>query len=214
MSTNELIISLDYLSNDKQFNEINIRKYFSKYGSIVSCRSIIVYTTFLIDFAETNSVDWAILDEPHLYNDKELILRKYISPDRIGNFRSKKILFNQDNRKLKISLFERIRRLNDIIEAIQFGQKIELKLIKCSYEEKILKCNEEIKKLLIQLRKTCDQMNEDNERIKRKNNSSKLIIEQNQRIGKYIADLYKTKIENEQNRVNELKQAIDSLSFY
>lgn len=214
MSTNELLISLDYRSNDKQFNEINIRKYFSKYGSIVSCRCIIVYTTYLIDFVETNSVDWAILDEPHVYNEQELILRKYISPDRIRNFRSKKILVDQDNRKLKISLFERIRRLKDIMEAIQFGQKIELKLIKCSYEEKILKYNEEIKKLIIQLRKTCDQMNEDNQQMKRKNNSSKLIIEQNQRIGKYITDLYKTKIENEQNRVNELRQAINSLSLY
>jgi hypothetical protein len=57
-------------------------------------------------------------------------------------------------------------------------------------------------------------MNEDNQQMKRKNNSSKLIIEQNQRIGKYITDLYKTKIENEQNRVNELRQAINSLSLY
>jgi hypothetical protein len=205
MSSNQLLVSLDSLSNDKQFNEINIRKYFSKYGSIVSCRIVILYTTYLIDFVEINSVDWVILDEPHFYNDKELILRKYVSPNRIGNFRTK---------NTKFSSLEKIRRLKHIIEAIEFGQKVELKLIKSFYEEKIIKYNEGIKKLTIQLRKICDQMNEDSERMKEKNNSLKLIIEQNQRIGKYITDLYKTKIENEQNRVNELTQAITSLSFY
>jgi hypothetical protein len=202
MSSNELLVSLNSRSNDKQFNEINLRKYFSQYGSIVSCRIVINYTTFLIDFVETNSVDSAILDEPHFYNENELILRKYVAPNRVEYFRPRMIE--------KFSFFERVRRLKDIIQAFEFGQKIELKLIKYSYEEKLLKSTNEIKKLIIQLQKTCNDMKVDNQRMKEKNNSLKLTIEQNQRIGKYIRDLYQIKIENEQNRIYELKKAINS----
>jgi RNA recognition motif-containing protein len=190
MTSNALLISLANLPNDKEFNEITIRKYLSKYGSIVSCRTVIRCTTFLIDFVDTTSVDWAILDEPHFYNEKELILRKYVTPDRLRLFRTKKILFDQN----KFSFLEKIRRLEHITEALKFGQRIELKLIKSSCEEKIIR----------QLNKMCDDMNG-------KNNSCKLIIERNQQIRKDIIDLYKNKIENEQNRAQELKTAIDLL---
>jgi hypothetical protein len=218
MSSNELLISLTDISTDEQFNEINIRKYFSKYGSIVSCRMVIRHTTYLIDFVDTNSVDCAILDEPHFYNKNELILRKYISPNRIGVFRSKKILMNQQNKKSRWSFFETIRRLKDITEAIQFGQKIELRLIKCSYEEKKFKFNrkqiDEMMKLIIQLRKKSNELNGNIQRIIENNNSLKLFMEQNQRIRKYVSDLYKVKIENEQKRINELKEAIDLLNLF
>lgn len=212
MSSNQLLISFDSLSNDNQFNEENIRTYFSKYGSIVSCRIVITSTTYLIHFVEANSVDWAILDEPHFFDNKELILRKYVPRDRIKLFHSKNIF--SENRKIKYSFFERIRRLTDIIEAMKFAQKIELKLIQYFYKEKTLKYNEETNKLTLELKKNYFNIDKDIQRIKEKNNSLKLIIEQNQRIRKHMTNIYKTKIQNEQNRMNELKEAIDLLEEF
>ncbi len=195
MSSNELLISLKSPSNDEEFNEINLRNYFSKYGSIISCRIVIIHMTFLIKFVETHCVDSAIIDEPHFYNNQELILRKYVSPNRIIFCRPKDMLFDEDNRLNKFPLAERIRRLKHIVEAFQFGYEIELKLMKYSYQEKISKCEDMI-------------------RMKNKNQAVKLTIEDKRRMGKYMNDLYQIKIKNEQNRINELIKAIDSLTFY
>lgn len=209
MSSNALLVSLNLYStsssNDQQFNEKNIRLYFSKYGSIVSCRVVMIYTTYLIYFNETNSVDYIIFNEPHFYNNKELIIRKYISPDRIRLFLSNDGFYR--NRKIKYTTFERYRRLKDIIEATKFGQDIELKLIENFYKEKMLNKNEEKHIDILQLKKQCDD-------LKEKNFLLKIIIEQNQRIRKYIIDLYKSKIEIQRNRMNALKCAIDLLSFH
>jgi hypothetical protein len=68
-------------------------------------------------------------------------------------------------------------------------------------------------KLTIQLRKTSEDINANIQRMKEKNNCLKLFIEQNQRIRKYVIDLYEKKIDNEQRRVNELREAIDLLSI-
>ncbi|CAF1099954.1 unnamed protein product [Rotaria sordida] len=213
MSSNELVVSLDKLNNDKQFNEINIKKYFSKYGKIVSCRIIIPFRTFLIGFIEGNNVDCAILDEPHYYNENKLILRKYISPNRIDLFRTHKNLFDKNNKNINYSFSEQIRRLKHIIEALQFGQKIQLNLIKYSYDNKKIKFNREHNddsmKLFIQLKNICNYMNKDIEQMKEKNSFFKLMIEQTQGIKKNIIDLYKKKIKNEHYRFNQLKEVID-----
>ncbi|CAF0946411.1 unnamed protein product [Adineta ricciae] len=74
-SSNELLVSLPSFSTDQEFNETNIRQYFSQYGSVVFCRTVIPLTTFLIDFVDRNSVNHAIVEEPHFYNDQQLVLR-------------------------------------------------------------------------------------------------------------------------------------------
>ncbi|CAF4233923.1 unnamed protein product, partial [Rotaria sp. Silwood2] len=143
MSSNELVVSLENSNDDKQFNEISIQKYFSQYGKITSCRIIIPSRAFLIGFIEANSVDCAILDEPHFYNENKLILRKYVSPSRIDLFRTNKSLFDKNNKNIDYSFSEQIRRLKHIIEAFQFGQQIQINLIKYSYEDKKNKFNKE-----------------------------------------------------------------------
>ncbi|CAF1066119.1 unnamed protein product [Adineta steineri] len=218
MASNELLLSLTYLSDDEQFNEINIRKYFIKYGPIVSCRVVIPYTTFLIDYVDVNSLDCAILDEPHFYNDNELVLRKYISPNRVDSSRLKRLLSNQNNKTTKFSFQERVRRLKHMTEAIQFVQKVEFRLIKCSYEEKKIKVNkkqnDDMIQLNIELRNKSNDLNRDIEQLKQTNNSLKLLIEHNQRTQKHMVDLYKEKIQYEQNKANELKEAINLLNFH
>jgi RNA recognition motif-containing protein len=199
MVSNELLISLKFPLNDEEFNEKNLRNYFCKYGSIISCRIVIIHKTFLIGFAETHCVDTAIIDEPHYYNNQELILQKYASPNRIGSFRSKEMTSDGNDRLNKFPLAERIRRLKHIIETFELGYEVELKLMKSTYQEKILKYM---------------NMIEDIRRMKNKNQALKLTIEDKQRMGKSIRDLYRIKIEHERNRVNELIQAIDSLNFY
>ncbi|CAF1366924.1 unnamed protein product [Rotaria magnacalcarata] len=217
MLSNELVISLDCPTDDSEFNQTNVRKYFSKYGTITSCHIIIPDQTFLLGFIQSDSVDCAILDEPHFHNDNQLIVRKYISPSRIDQYFTDIIRFDQDNKKMNISISEKFRRKKDVIEAAEFGHNIQLNLIKNWYEEKKKMCNkmgnDEMMKLIIQLRKRCDDMNKEIEKLEKKNSFSKLMIEQTQQIKYNITDLYKRKIENERNRVKQLKEAIDLLNI-
>ncbi|CAF4281019.1 unnamed protein product, partial [Adineta steineri] len=94
----------------------------------------------------------------------------------------------------------------------------EFRLIKCSYEEKKIKVNkkqnDDMIKLNIELRNKSNDLNQDIEQLKQTNNSLKLLIEQNQRIQKHMIDLYKEKIQYEQNKANELKEAINLLNFH
>ena len=136
LATNKLIISLNYPSNDDEFNENNIRKYFSKYGSIISCRILIDRTEFLIEFIRSDTVDAVIVDEPHYYNDQQLILRKYVSSDQVLSFHSNAI---------PLQSIETIRRLKDLIEALELSYEVELKLIRRSCQEKLSKCIERMK---------------------------------------------------------------------
>lgn len=214
----ELVVSSEYSNEDKQFNEINIQKYFSKYGRIMSCRTVIPYKKYLISFMNTNNVDCAILDEPHLYNETMLKLQKYTSPMRINLIHSKDIFCNENEENTKFSGLEKIRRLKHVIEALEFAQQVQIELIKYTYETKRIKQNknhnDDILILSSNLRKKCGDISTDIKRMKTNNSFFKSKIEQIQLIKAHIVVFYEKKIENQQNRANQLKEAINLISIF
>ncbi|UJR10646.1 hypothetical protein I4U23_014841 [Adineta vaga] len=214
MSSNELLVSLPSLSKDQQFNDVTIRMHFSQYGSIVFCRAVIPSTTYLIDFVNSNSVDCAILDEPHFYNDKQLILRKYVSINRLGLRQTNRTLSFQGNMMSRSNLRERIRRLNHVIEAIEFGRKVEIRLTKCMYEEKKVKLNKKQDEEINSLREKSNDLNSTIKKLNKSNDSLKLLFEQSRRRKAQLIRLYKDKLQQEQKRIKELKEAIDLLKLF
>lgn len=83
MASNELFLSLPLPIYDAEFHENSIQEYFRRYGLIISSRFLITHRTYLINFADTSSVDRTIIAEPHLFNHRPVLVRKYVSPDWI-----------------------------------------------------------------------------------------------------------------------------------
>lgn len=218
LSSNGLVISLDYLNSDKEFNEINLQKYFSKYGTIVSCQIIIPNRAFLLGFIKSNSVYLAITDEPHFYNGYYLILRKYISPTRINNFYLRNMKSYENIGKRRTDRLKTIRDLKDIIEIQKFGQQIQLNIMKHSYEQKKNKShkkgNDDSIEVITQLRKNCHDINKNIERMTIKNSLLRSMIKEIQGQKKITIDFYMKEIQNEQSRVEELKNSVELLSSF
>lgn len=211
MTSNELLVSLPDVSTDEQFNETTLRQYFCKYGSIVSCRVVIAFTTFLIDFVHSSSVDRAVLDEPHFYNENELILTKYMSPRRMQNDQIPWLLARESRSRDGFVLMETIRRLNDAIEAIEFGQSVALRLTKREYERKHTKLAKKEAEGMNELQQRWAELSVNVQRMKESNRSLARSIEESARMKEERSLSYAGEIEDVRSRRGQLKDALQYL---
>ena len=213
-SSNELLISLPSLSTDQEFNETNLRQYFSRYGSVVFCRTVIPLTTFLIDFVDRNSVNRAIVEEPHFYNDQPLVLRKHVSLNRAELYRTSRSFSKLENTTDRPYLKEGIRRLNDTTEVIRFAQQVELRLIKRTYEAKHAKLCKKQNESLMNLTEKLSDLKANIRQIKNINNSLEVLLQQSQQSKRQIIDSYEDKLQQERQRIDQLKEAMNVLTVF
>ena len=210
MTSNELLLSLPLSTYEAEFNENSIREYFRQYGLIISFRVLIPHRTYLINFADTSSVDKTIIAEPHLFNHRPVLVRKYVSPDWIHHATLK----NQAM-QLQCAPVEKIRRLKHIIEALQFGYKVQWILIRRSYLEKILRLHRERgeKPSFDTWNTRCEGIEDEIQQWKEKNQCLNGSLQQSHRLGTDLIERYQKNIDKEQKRAQQLKEAIDFLKY-
>ena len=198
--SNELLLTLPVTVYDEEFNQNSIRAYFCRYGSIDSCRILIPHRTYLIDFVNISSVNRAIIAEPHYFNGQPVLVRKYVSPDRIDLSRA-----TDKEKRLHCSPAERIRRLKHLLEAFQFGYKIQLILIQRSCAEK---------EWLMAWKRRCETTEDELQQWKKKNQCLKRSIEQNDCLRSDLIEKYQRSVDAEQKRAQLLQDAINFLAEY
>ncbi|CAF1579523.1 unnamed protein product [Adineta ricciae] len=211
-SSNELLVSLPSLSTDQEFTETSMRQYFSRYGSVVFCRTVIPLTTYLIDFVDLDSVNRAIVEEPHFYNDQQLVLRKYVSLNRAELYHTSRNFSKFENTTDRFYLKEGIRRLNDTTEVIRFAQQVELRLIKRTYEAKHMKLYKKQNESLMDLTEKLSDLKAKIRQIENINNSLELLLQQSQQTKRQMIDYYEDKLKQERQRIDQLNEAINLLA--
>jgi len=139
----------------KIFVKKNIILYFSKYGQTISCKQLIDREKYLLEFVDYDSVDCAILDIPHYCCEDEVILQKYVEPERfveLGllqdriyarvNSESKRHV--KHVRKSSQKLLKKIERMKNLIESLHLCQETKLELLQLSYQKQIFPKTEQL----------------------------------------------------------------------
>ncbi|CAF1344338.1 unnamed protein product [Didymodactylos carnosus] len=217
-----------YKRKNEDFNETNIRDYFGTYGRIIDCKIIQkrCERSCVLEFMDFDQVDCCILDVPHYLNDKELLISKYVTSDRIkqsGLFKSDHIIYetSRNGNKHHVQCSRRhlklhIQQLYQLVSSLEISNETNLFALSFSYKDKIKRDYNELMsktKDYIRLQRLNIDLKKDHHKLEEKNKNLRKITEKCSHERYQMIEEYEQELNKQMNMYNQLEIKLNLLHF-